>query len=350
MHAGTGMPTRCVPYSGSKGVWGKMVWFPFSIRGITVRTRPLIALSTMAAAAVLLVGCTGVEGSTGDDAESTSGDLCSATIASGPAAESVTVDGDFGTASTASFELEQQVDEAQRTVLTEGDGEEIADGDYVQYALSAFDGDSGERLGDAGYTEGELLPVELTADVPMGQLIGCATVGSRLSIVFPTTDDAAAQYYVLDVLDVVPTAAWGEPQEPTAGMPAVTLDDDGAPSVEIPDADAPTEVQISVLKEGDGIEVGEGDTTLLQYHGVSWNSGEVFDSSWENGAPISSEGNGYVPGFVQALEGQKVGSQVLVVIPPAEAYGEGEINDDDLTGQTLVFVIDILATMHPAAS
>ncbi|MDP3952633.1 FKBP-type peptidyl-prolyl cis-trans isomerase [Microbacterium sp.] len=315
-----------------------------------MRNRSIIALSTITVATMLLAGCAGTEGSTGDDAETPAADLCSAAVESGDASDGVSVEGDFGTASTATFELGTKVDAAERTVLSEGDGDTIAEGDDVSYALSAFDGDTGERLGDAGYTEGELLPAALTADAPLGQLIGCASVGSRLSVVFPTTEEAAAQYYILDVLDIVPTAAWGEEQAPVAGMPAVTLDDDGAPTVEIPDAAAPTEVQISVLKQGDGIAVGDGDTTLLQYHGVGWESGETFDSSWTNGAPITSEGNGYVPGFVQALAGQKVGSQVLVVIPPAAGYGEGEINDADLKGQTLVFVIDILATMHPAAA
>ena len=315
-----------------------------------MRNRPLIALSTITVATMLLAGCAGTEGSTGDDAETPSADLCSAAVDSGAASDDVSVEGEFGTASTATFELGQKVEAAERTVLSEGDGDTIAEGDYVSYALSAFDGETGERLGDAGYTDGELLPAALTADAPLGQLIGCASVGSRLSIVFPTTEDAAAQYYILDVLDIVPSAAWGEDQAPVEGMPAVTLDDDGAPTIEIPDAAAPTDVQISVLKQGDGIAVGDGDTTLLQYHGVGWESGETFDSSWANGAPITSEGNGYVPGFVQALAGQKVGSQVLVVIPPAAGYGEGEINDEDLKGQTLVFVIDILATMHPAAA
>jgi len=315
-----------------------------------VRKRSLIALSTITAATLLLAGCAGTEGATGEDSDNAATDLCSATVESGSAAEGVTVEGDFGAASTATFELGQQVDEAQRTVISEGDGDTISDGDFVSYALSAFDGDTGERIGDAGYVDGELLPAGLTSDAPLGQLIGCASVGSRLSIVFPTQEDSAAQFYILDVLDVVPTAAWGEEQAPVDGMPTVTLDEDGAPTVEIPDADAPTELQISVLKEGDGAVVADGDTTLLQYHGVGWDSGETFDSSWANGAPISSEGNGYVPGFVQALAGQKVGSQVLVVIPPALAYGEGEVNEEDLTGQTLVFVIDILATMHPAAA
>lgn len=315
-----------------------------------MRTRSLIALSTLTAATLLLAGCAGTEGTTGDDADTTATDLCSATIDSGDASDSVEVEGDFGTVSTATFDLEQDVEAAQRTVLTEGDGDTIADGDYVQYALSAFDGDSGERLGDAGYEAGELLPAQLTAEAPMGQLIGCATVGSRLSIVFPTTDDAAAQYYILDVLDIVPTAAWGEDQEPVSGAPVVTLADDGEPSIEIPEGDAPTGIQISVLKEGDGIAVEDGDTTLLQYNGVDWSTGESFDSSWANGAPIFIDGNTYVDGFVQALADQKVGSQVLVVIPPALGYGEEGSSDHELAGKTLVFVIDILATMHPAAA
>lgn len=329
-------------------MYGSIERFPFTIRGITVRTRSLFALSTFTAATLLLAGCSGTAGDTGDDADSKGGDLCSTTVKSGAAAENVTVDGDFGTASTATFDLGEKVEEAQRTVLSEGDGDKIADGDYVSYALSAFDGDSGKRLGDAGYTAGELLPVELTAEAPMGQLIGCATVGSRLSIVFPTSADAAAQYYVLDVLDVVPAAAWGEDQAPVDGMPAVTLADDGEPSVEMPKADAPAELQISVLKEGDGIPVEEGDTTLLQYYGADWATGESFDSSWAKDGPFSLEGNTYVPGFVQALAGQKAGSQVLVVIPPALGYGEEGTSDHELAGKTLVFVVDILATMHPA--
>ncbi|WP_417508426.1 FKBP-type peptidyl-prolyl cis-trans isomerase [Microbacterium sp.] len=315
-----------------------------------MRTRSLLALSTLTAATLLLAGCSGTAGDTGDSTDGAAADFCSATVASGAASDGVTVDGDFGTASTAEFELGQKVEEAQRTVLDKGDGKAINDGDYVSYALSAFDGDSGERLGDAGYAAGELLPAQLTADAPMGQLIGCATVGSRLSVVFPTTDAAAAQYYILDVLDVVPSAAWGKDQAPVEGMPKVTLADDGEPSLEIPDGDAPTELQISVLKEGDGMPVEDGDTTLLQYYGVDWATGESFDSSWAKGEPISIEGNTYVPGFVQALAGQKVGSQVLVVIPPALGYGEEGSSDHELAGKTLVFVIDILATMHPAVA
>jgi peptidylprolyl isomerase len=305
--------------------------------------RPLVLLSTVAVATLLLAGCSGDSEPDATPSSSASADVCSLAAEPGEMSDSVTIEGSYGEVSTASFELGQTTDELQRTVVTEGDGDKVSDGDYVEYALSAFDADTGERLGDAGYVDGEMLPAPITGESNLAQVIGCATVGSRLSVAFPGNEQAAAQVYIIDVLGITPTAAWGEEQPPVEGMPAVELADDGQPSVEVPEGDAPTDLQISVLKEGDGPAVAAGDTTLLQYYGVSWNSGESFDSSWANGAPLSLNGNTYVPGFVQALEGQKVGSQVLVVIPPALAYGEGEINETDLTGQTLIFVIDILA-------
>lgn len=316
-----------------------------------MRTRPIALLSTIAAATLLLAGCSGAAEPEATSTADAATDLCSVQADAGTVSDSVTIDGTFGEVSTATFDLGQTTEAVERTVVSEGDGDEVQDGDIVSYALSAFDADSGERLGDAGYTEGSLLPAAVTSDSSLGQIIGCATIGSRLSVVLPgsTSTSTAASIYIVDVLGVTPNAAWGTEQDAVDGMPTVTLAEDGTPTVEIPDAAAPTDLQISVLKEGDGATVAEGDTTLLQYHGVSWDSGEVFDSSWANGAPISSTGNAYVEGFVDALVGQKVGSQVLVVIPPALAYGEGEINDDDLTGQTLVFVIDILANQTAVA-
>jgi peptidylprolyl isomerase len=54
-----------------------------------------------------------------------------------------------------------------------------------------------------------------------------------------------------------------------------------------------------------------------------------------------------VQGFTDAVLGETVGSQVIAVLPPSVAYGEGEINDADLKGQTLVFVVDILGSAPP---
>lgn len=77
-----------------------------------------------------------------------------------------------------------------------------------------------------------------------------------------------------------------------------------------------------MLKQGDGPTVASGDFVIVQYRGVTWADGKEFDSSWKRGAPAQFQTTGVVTGFKKALEGQKVGSQVLVVIPPAEGYGD----------------------------
>ncbi|WP_309065193.1 FKBP-type peptidyl-prolyl cis-trans isomerase [Microbacterium sp.] len=313
-----------------------------------MRLRPLALLSTVAVAGLLLTGCAGQPDAASTTPGADTKDQCAAAAEPGAVSESVKIEGEFGTASTATFELKQKIEKVQRTVVTEGDGERIGEGDYVSYAVSGFDATTGEKLGDAGYTEGQMLPQNVLANPNLAELIGCATVGSRLAVALPGDQQNSAQVYVVDVLDTVPTAAWGEAKPATEGMPKVTTAENGEPDVAIPNTDAPAELKIAVLKEGDGPAVADGDTTLLQYYGVDWETGESFDSSWSKGEPLALPGNTYVPGFVQALAGQKAGSQVLVVIPPALAYGE-DPEAHDLGGKTLVFVIDILATQHAPA-
>ncbi|MET0674109.1 MAG: FKBP-type peptidyl-prolyl cis-trans isomerase [Microbacterium pygmaeum] len=314
-----------------------------------MRIRPIAVLSAAALSAVLLAGCSG---GAAPDASPTSTtpvvDLCSAAAPSGAASDAVTVEGEFGTESTAAFTTPLEIPELQTTVITEGSGDPVEAGQLVTYALTAFSADTGEKLGSLGYGDNPVLPAQISPDNPIGQVLGCATPGTRVVATFPPSDPNAGEVYIFDLIDVVPDAAWGEPQEPVDGMPAVTLADDGAPTIELPGGDAPTAVELETLKKGDGPTVAAGDTVLVQYTGVKWSDGSVFDSSWEKGTPASFQTTGVVDGFRQALEGQTVGSQVVVVIPPEFGYGEGEINDTDLKGETLVFVVDILGVQHAA--
>jgi peptidylprolyl isomerase len=260
----------------------------------------------------------------------------------------VTVDGTAGAESTATFTFPLEIPTLQTTVVEEGSGDPVESGQLVTYALSAFDAETGEKLGSIGYDDNPVLPVQISPDNPVGQILGCATPGTRVVVAYPPADPNPGQVYVFDFVATVPNAAWGEPQEPVAGLPEVELGDDGAPTITIPDGDAPADLQLETLKKGDGATVASGDTVLVQYTGVKWSDGSVFDSSWENGAPASFQTTGVVDGFRQALEGQTVGSQVLVVIPPALGYGEAGSSDNELAGETLVFVVDILGTQHAA--
>jgi peptidylprolyl isomerase len=119
--------------------------------------------------------------------------------------------------------------------------------------------------------------------------------------------------------------------------------------VTIPDEEPSSELIDHVLVLGDGEAIEAGDRAVLHYTGIVWQTGEVFDSSWERGAastfPIVSfddDPSGVVPGLAQALTGKTVGSQVVVVIPPELGYPEGQAPPSIPAGSTMVFVVDIL--------
>ena len=317
-----------------------------------MRLRPLAALSAVVVSTLLLAGCAGTADGTATPSVTAAADLCSAAAPSGSISDGIEVTGDVGAEPTVDFTKPIDIEglTLQRSITVEGDGAPLVAGDFVNYAATILDGTTGDVLSQSGYEPGQILPEQISADNG-GQLFGCAPIGSRLTVAAATGDQTTPSVvYVIDVLGVTPTAAWGEPQEPVDGMPTVTLADDGAPTITIPDASAPTETKVVDLKTGDGPVVAAGDQVLLQYTGVRWSSGETFDSTWDKGGvPTVLTTTGVVAGFQKALEGQTAGSQVLVVMTPADGYGDGEINTTDLKGETLVFVIDILASA-PAAT
>ncbi|MDT3330680.1 FKBP-type peptidyl-prolyl cis-trans isomerase [Microbacterium sp. KSW-18] len=314
-----------------------------------MRLRPIAALSAAAVAVLLLAGCASGQG-TAQPTGTAAADLCAAQAKPGEASDSVKVDGEVGKPSKATFEKPLEPKALQVSVLDEGTGDAVKPGDFVSYAMTAYNAKTGEELATVGYKPGEFLPSQLSAATVLGQVFGCGKIGERVVAAFPASDTAQSEVYVLDLLGTVPTAAWGEPQAEPAGLPKVKLADNGAPTITIPEGqDPPTATEVATLKKGDGYKVQQGDYTLIQYTGVRWSDGKTFDSTWEKNTPATLTTTQVVKGFQKALEGQTVGSQVLVVIPPAEGYGEGKINEADLKGETLVFVVDILGAQSATA-
>lgn len=309
-----------------------------------MRIRPLLALTVAALSAAVLAGCSG--GPAPSELEvAPPVDLCAIAAPSGAASESVVVTGDVGAPASITLPGPLTITGPERTVVVEGAGDALAGTSLIDYAATVFDASTGQLLRAEGYDGAPALPVPAAT---LGSFVGCATVGSRVVVAIPANDQEAASVWIVDVLGVHPGRATGADEKPVDGMPAVELDESGAPVVTVPDAAPPTETAVAVLKKGDGSTVSPGDTVMVQYTGVRWSNGVVFDSSWRTGAPTALVTTDVIAGYRKALEGQTVGSQVLVVIPPDAAYGEGEINEVDLTGETLVFVVDLLATV-PAA-
>ena len=313
-----------------------------------MRKRPLIVLSTVAAATLLLAGCSGggapESSGTPDPTPSSS---CALDAQPGATSDSVVLEGE-GADTTVTVPADAAFADVERTVVSAGDGEEIGVNDLVSVEYQILEGATGEVLDSSARGEGGLLPVLL--DTNQSSLfvaaLECEPVGSRIVLTLPGSvfgEGGTSKVVYAEAVEHLPEVATGTPVDPTPGMPTVELDDDGAPTVTIPDGDEPTETKVAVLKQGDGATVGEGDLVVVQYLGVKWSDGSEFDSSWSrDAAPSQFQTTGVVPGFKKALEGQKVGSQVVVMMPPSDGYGTTE--GHELQKESLVFVVDILAT------
>lgn len=117
------------------------------------------------------------------------------------------------------------------------------------------------------------------------------------------------------------------------------------PEITVPDGEPPAELVIADLIEGEGAAAQSGATVTTHYVGVSWSSGEQFDSSWDRGEPISFPLSGVIAGWGEGIPGMKVGGRRLLVIPPEQAYGDQPPPGSGIEpGETLVFVIDLTAT------
>lgn len=129
------------------------------------------------------------------------------------------------------------------------------------------------------------------------------------------------------------------------------------PAVTVPAGPAPAALSQHVLTQGSGTAVAKGDTLIANYVGQTWapKSGKpnVFDSSFDRGMPAAFViGVGSViPGWDKTLVGQKIGTRLLLAIPPADGYGASGQSSANISGtDTLVFVVDIIATYKPDAS
>ena len=82
-------------------------------------------------------------------------------------------------------------------------------------------------------------------------------------------------------------------------------------------------VQYKVLKEGNGPLPKDTSRVKVHYEGRTID-GNVFDSSYKNGTPITLRANQVIKGFTDALVHMPEGSEWEIYIPQELAYGERE--------------------------
>lgn len=110
-----------------------------------------------------------------------------------------------------------------------------------------------------------------------------------------------------------------------------------------------TGVVYKAVKEGTGASPKDTDTVKVHYEG-KFVSGKVFDSSKERGEPISFPLNGVIPCWTEAVQKMKVGGTAQVVCPSDQAYGDRGNPPDMPGGATLIFDVELLEIVDPAAA
>ncbi|WP_250444786.1 FKBP-type peptidyl-prolyl cis-trans isomerase [Actinotalea sp. C106] len=253
----------------------------------------------------------------------------------------VVVTGESGEVPELAYEMPLVIEEAMTEVVWEGQGPAVVEGEPVLVNFYAEDGAEGTVLGETFSSDPK--PYLLSPDalgVDIYEALEGRTVGSRILHMVP--GDASTPPTVA-VFDLLPTRAEGEQVEAREGLPTVELAGTGEPSITIPDVEPPGDLVVQPLQRGSGDQVAPGQVVTVQYTGVAWSDGAVFDTTWAPGklpATFPIGVGSVIAAWDEGLVEQTVGSQVLLVAPPAMGYGGDET---ELSEETLVFVVDILA-------
>ena len=147
--------------------------------------------------------------------------------------------------------------------------------------------------------------------------------------------------FVVDIVAIPLPKATGETVKPAAGLPTVK-EVQGAPAVTIGKATKPNKLVVQPLIKGKGAAVTAHDSIDVKYRTYAWSSGELIEDGY-SGEPVTGSMNSVIPGWKKGLIGQTVGSRVMLIVPPADAYPNGSTNPPVKKGETLIYVIDILS-------
>jgi FKBP-type peptidyl-prolyl cis-trans isomerase len=325
----------------------------------TTTLRRLAPVALLAASTMVLAACgdskdkdktSSTDKSSSSPSPSTDANGCG-TFSSGKTSDSVKVTGDFGQKQTATFSTPLKATSLERTVVDEGTGAKTTAGQTLDTLISVYLGKDGKALGSQ--------PVSLTAgDAQMIQAftagIDCVPIGSRVVVTAPAKDmygeegnsqlGITAEDSLVIVTDVIGEKEQVAPQAWKQDVPKVTFDAAGKPTLKLPDTKPPADLVLKVLKPGDGDVVKAGDTVTLDYQGTNWRTAKVFDESYGK-QPASFATTDVVEGFGAALVGQKVGTRLVVSIPPKYGYGETGSEQAGIKGtDTIVFVVEIKST------
>ena len=281
---------------------------------------------------------------------------------------SVAVSGAFGAVPAVKIPASQASGKLAIKTVIHGNGPVLGASDSFvgNYAVYVWSGKT-HKLVLSTFTTGT--PQLLAANVGLPglkQALTGARMGSRVLAVLPPKDAYGSSgnsqigvtgsdtiVFVVDLIkDFSATASASGKHVSNGGgaLPAVTAKAGSAPQVRIPSSKPPRKLTVKTLIKGSGPKTVKGQTLVTQYVGLNWRTRKAFDSSWSRRQPFGFELDAQpaqiIPGWDQGLAGVPVGSRVMLIIPPADAYGKtGNTKAGIKPADTLVFVVDILGAV-----
>jgi peptidylprolyl isomerase len=268
--------------------------------------------------------------------------------------DKVSVSGSFGKAPKVKVDSPWAIDKTRTKVLDAGNGPVVGEGQSVEVNYYGVNGRTGKTF-DESFSRGQPIAFSLAQVVPgfSKGLVG-QRQGSRVLIAMPGKDGydpmggnpqagievGDTLIFVVDVVGGQLSGPEGATVQPKAGLPTVT-ENSGKPEITIPESAPPTALEVQPLIKGKGKKVAANDTITFNYLWVRWSDGKVLEQTY-GAKPATTELSGLLPGMAKGLEGQTVGSRVLLVIPPADGYPDGNATPSVKPGETLVILVDLL--------
>ena len=297
---------------------------------------------------------------------------CSSSAPPSPNA-SVTAKGSFGSSPSVTIPKQEPTGTLAVKTLIQGTGPTITKSDLFlsNFTIYVWSGTTNKLLDSTYSSSPQVLPASLLPGIQSA--VTGKKVGSRVLVVVPPKQGYGTSgnsqlgvtgsdtlVFVLDLIQKYSSgtvSASGTKVSSGGGdLPTVSAAQGSAPKVTIPKGVTPPTTLVSkTLIKGSGPVVTKGEYLVAQYTGVNWRTGSVFDSSWERSLPysfkIGASPSQVIPGWDQGLVGQTVGSRVLLVIPPKDAYGSAGQSQAGIKGtDTLVFVVDIISAVSPSSA
>ncbi|MEU6313824.1 FKBP-type peptidyl-prolyl cis-trans isomerase [Streptomyces sp. NPDC047014] len=279
-------------------------------------------------------------------------------------APAITKGAEFGQTPTLSKGQGEPPKELKVVTVSEGTGPALKKGDIAQvnYYGQVWDG---KEPFDQSFGKGKPFDVTIGAGAVIkgwDQGLEGQKVGSRVELVIPPDLGYGAQgsppkiqpnatlVFVVDIVKgtTVPASATGkEVAQDNKDLPKVGTNTDGKEvSVTVPkDVAPPAKSVSSYVLEGDGPVVKDTDTVTVKFHGKTWKDDKTFESTYAQDQSVTWPLEQLsVKGLKEGIVGKKVGSRVLLVIPPDMGFGDKEQGTIP-ANSTLVFSLDILAVM-----